>query len=83
MANNDNLMDLSGAELASKLKSSVNFKGLDGVKGPQDMRQPAEKMAWWHDAKFGMFIHWGLYSLLERGEWVMYNENISVEEYAK
>ncbi|MFW5980743.1 MAG: alpha-L-fucosidase [Halanaerobiaceae bacterium] len=83
MANNDNLMDLSGAELASKLKSSVNFKGLDGVKGPQGMRQPAEKMAWWHDAKFGMFIHWGLYSLLARGEWVMYNENISVEEYAK
>ena len=22
-----------------------------------------ERMAWWHDAKFGMFIHWGLYSI--------------------
>lgn len=25
----------------------------------------------WKDLRYGMFIHWGLYSLLERGEWVM------------
>jgi alpha-L-fucosidase len=30
-----------------------------------------------------MFIHWGLYSLLERGEWVMFRERIPKEEYAK
>ncbi len=35
----------------------------------------------WKDLKFGMFIHWGLYALLGRGEWVMYNEAIPVEEY--
>ena len=40
-------------------------------------------MAWWRDAKFGMFIHWGLYSILGRGEWVMHNEKIPAEEYAK
>ncbi len=38
---------------------------------------------WFRDAKFGMFIHWGLYSLLGRGEWVMFNERISRSEYAK
>lgn len=38
---------------------------------------------WFRDAKFGMFIHWGLYSLLGRGEWVMFNERIDVSEYAK
>ena len=33
--------------------------------------------------RFGMFIHWGLYSILGRGEWVMHNEHIAVEAYDK
>lgn len=40
------------------------------------------RMKWWHEARFGMFIHWGLYSLLGRHEWVMENEGIPVSEYA-
>lgn len=40
-------------------------------------------LAWFPQARFGMFIHFGLYALLERGEWVMYNESIPREEYAK
>ncbi len=43
----------------------------------------AERLKWFHQARFGMFIHWGLYSLLGRGEWVMLNERIPKEEYAK
>jgi alpha-L-fucosidase len=39
------------------------------------------RMKWWHEARFGMFIHWGLYSLLGRHEWVMENEGIPVAEY--
>jgi hypothetical protein len=27
------------------------------------------RMKWWHEAKFGMFIHWGLYSVLGHHEW--------------
>jgi len=42
-----------------------------------------ERMKWWTEAKFGMFIHWGLYSLLERGEWTMLVERIPRKEYAK
>lgn len=42
-----------------------------------------ERMKWFNEARFGMFIHWGLYSVLGRGEWVMYEERISKEEYAK
>ena len=38
---------------------------------------------WFQDIKFGMFIHWGLYSLLGRGEWVMHWEKIPVLEYEK
>ncbi|MDR6885363.1 alpha-L-fucosidase [Bacillus sp. 3255] len=37
--------------------------------------------AWFHDAKFGMLVHYGLYSLLGRGEWVMYDNQIHVTEY--
>jgi alpha-L-fucosidase len=39
------------------------------------------RMAWWREAKFGMFIHWGLYSILGRGEWVMVIEDIPISEY--
>jgi alpha-L-fucosidase len=38
---------------------------------------------WFEDAKFGMFIHWGVYSVLGDGEWVMNNQNISISEYEK
>ena len=41
-----------------------------------------EKITWFKNAKIGMFIHWGLYSLLGRGEWVMYRERIPKDEYA-
>lgn len=41
------------------------------------------RMKWWHQAKFGMFIHWGLYSLIGRHEWAMENEGIPVAEYEK
>lgn len=40
-----------------------------------------ERMKWWHEARFGMFIHFGLYSLLGRHEWAMENEGASVKEY--
>ena len=35
------------------------------------------------DAKFGIFLHWGLYSMFGQGEWYMTNENINCQEYAK
>jgi len=36
---------------------------------------------WFQDAKFGIFIHWGVYSVLGEGEWVMHTKKIAVEEY--
>ncbi len=41
----------------------------------------AQRMQWWHTAKFGMFIHFGVYSTIERHEWVMENEAIPINEY--
>ena len=40
------------------------------------------RLAWWREAKFGMFIHWGVYAVpARRGEWVMHSEKIPVATY--
>jgi alpha-L-fucosidase len=36
---------------------------------------------WFQDAKFGLFVHWGVYSVLAKGEWVMNNDRMTVERY--
>ena len=43
----------------------------------------AEARQWFEDAKFGLFVHWGVYSLLGKGEWVMENDKLPIREYAK
>lgn len=45
--------------------------------------QKKERMQWWTDARFGMFIHWGLYAQAARHEWVKNRERITDEEYQK
>lgn len=39
--------------------------------------------SWFEEARLGMFVHWGLYALPARHEWVMNREQSTVEEYAK
>jgi len=63
---------------------------LSSVKGESKKEHDA-RLAWWRDAKFGMFIHWGVYSIpagyyhgkpVEKaGEWIMNNAKIPVAEY--
>ncbi len=38
-------------------------------------------MQWWHAAKFGMFVHWGLYSVIGQHEWAMEIEGIPIPQY--
>lgn len=45
--------------------------------------QKAQRMKWWTDARFGMFIHWGLYALPARHEWVKNAERMTNEQYQK
>jgi len=40
-----------------------------------------KRVKWYNDARFGMFIHWGLYSIPARGEWVRSTEKIPKEAY--
>ncbi len=42
-----------------------------------------ERMKWWREARFGMFVHYGLYSQLGRNEWAMALENYPIKEYEK
>ena len=43
----------------------------------------AERLVWFQEARFGMFVHWGVYAQLGRTEWAMNRECIPVPEYEK
>jgi alpha-L-fucosidase len=53
----------------------------------QSLSRPADSnlksRRWFQDAKFGLFIHWGVYSTLGDGEWVMNNRKIPISDYEK
>ena len=42
--------------------------------GYEPSRENLEARAWFQHARFGLFVHWGVYSVPGRGEWVMHNE---------
>ncbi len=46
-------------------------------------KENLETREWFQDAKFGLFIHWGVYSILGNGEWVMNNTEIPIKQYEK
>ncbi|MBA4700900.1 MAG: alpha-L-fucosidase [Ruminococcus sp.] len=48
-----------------------------------DKAEYEKRMEWYKEARFGMFIHWGLYAIPARGEWVRSTEEIPKEEYMK
>ena len=50
---------------------------------PQSANTGAGLMDWWRDARFGMFIHWGIYSVPADGEWYMNDAHVPVGEYEK
>ncbi|NJP40407.1 alpha-L-fucosidase [Oscillospiraceae bacterium HV4-5-C5C] len=41
------------------------------------------RMSWYNAARFGMFIHWGLYAIPARGEWIRSQEEITREDYMR
>ena len=63
------------------------------AKSEETKEQRDARMKWWHEAKFGMFIHWGVYSVPAGtydgkqiggiGEWIMNRGKIPVAEYAE
>ena len=51
--------------------------------GNETAQQKEKRLQWWKDARFGMFIHWGLYALPGRHEWVKNYERLTNEDYQK
>lgn len=46
-------------------------------------QQPDSVMSWFKNAKFGMFIHWGVYSVYGQAEWYWYNSGMTANQYFK
>jgi alpha-L-fucosidase len=76
------------------VSSTVSVIGAPASKDVETKEQRDARMAWWRDAKFGMFIHWGLYAVpagvyggkKEYGEWLMnakLGAGIPVAEYKR
>lgn len=80
------------------LVSATCFQSTQAAEMSETNALPAEtpaqrdaRMAWWREAKFGMFIHWGVYSVPAGfyhdqpvpgiGEWIMSNARIPMAEY--
>ena len=40
-----------------------------------------QRTEWFRQARFGMFIHFGLYAIPGRGEWIRSNEKMTIEDY--
>ena len=77
--------------IASSGESGSRSQSVESSVPGENSRERDRRMSWWKDAKFGMFIHWGVYSVpggwyqghKVKGfsEWVMYNARIPVWEY--
>ena len=64
--------------------TATNSEALAAQATPADTAQAAsraQRMAWWHQARFGMFIHWGLYSVIGQHEWAKEVEGVPIPQY--
>jgi alpha-L-fucosidase len=79
-------LDRTAARLVTIVLLNLLFACVP-VHSQTEPQQPAPSnlaaRTWFQDAKFGMFIHWGVYSVLEDGEWVMQIRKIPITEYEK
>ncbi len=66
--------------LLALMLANVNVRAQLPVETPE---QKAERMKWWTEARLGMFIHWGIYAMAARHEWVKKIERMTNEEYQK
>lgn len=76
-------MQLPAATLAAEEVAGVTLEDSGAAaKGAETPVQRDARIAWWREAKLGMFIHWGVYAVpARRGEWLMHNEKTPVATY--
>jgi alpha-L-fucosidase len=88
------VMTAATSAIAQVQGEHYNMSDSHHVIAVQDSETPAQRdarMAWWREARFGMFIHWGLYSIPAGtwkgkqipgiGEWIMNSASIPVADY--
>ena len=74
----------AAAAYSSQIAAATNITSPQStpvVSSDKQAATRAKRMAWWHEAKFGMFIHWGLYSLVGQHEWALEVEGIPILQY--
>ncbi len=79
------------ASLAFSAGDSLAAEPENSASPQETQTQRDQRMAWWRDARFGMFIHWGVYAVPAGtyngkqipglGEWIMNNGKIPMPEY--
>lgn len=69
------------------LKSFLILLWISGTVMAQSIYTPSDvnhqNREWFQSSRFGLFIHWGVYSVLGDGEWVMNQQQISIRDYEK
>ncbi len=77
------IMVLAAAVLLSTLAGAQATKAQTAKDSYTPASENLKARIWFQDAKFGMFIHWGVYSVLGDGEWIMETRPINRTDYAK
>ena len=81
-------------QLLATLAAFVTLVGASLAQAPKGPDPAKEKrLEWFREAKYGLFIHWGLYAIpagewngkrsLGLGEWVMFRSTVPVKEYER
>jgi alpha-L-fucosidase len=83
--------DLVNFYLTRMLESMGSRPAIDPARGQREGARDDPRLDWWREARFGMFIHWGLYAIPAGtwkgkripgiGEWIMKRAQIPVVEY--
>jgi alpha-L-fucosidase len=77
-------MSRLGQALVILILLTISAPRLTAQWAPLATDASAEKrLEWWRDARIGLFMHWGVYAIPGRGEWVQWGEQIPTAEYAK
>ena len=74
------LVRISGLTFIFAFMAIVNSSNAQSYQpSPENLKN----REWFQNAKFGLFIHWGVYSVLGDGEWVMNQQQIPIKAYEK
>jgi alpha-L-fucosidase len=65
--------------LATAAAAQAQLKSSDALQA--HYTNVMQRSAWWREARFGMFIHFGAYAVPGRGEWVKSNERLTTDQY--